>query len=148
MGLELSNSYWNYGRTYSSLSHTVGSEHPSDFLRDDVINVTIPHGGLRTDALGDLELPSVDVTIPHGGLRTVKPQLLLPYASISHHPTRWAQNYALNDTQVYVDMVTIPHGGLGTKMWYSNTINHLRVTIPHGGLGTSNDHIKQNKTYQ
>ena len=90
--------------------------------------VTIPHGGLRT--IITFPYPNkqeqAHVTIPHGGLRTAKASLFPQEPLRCHHPTRWAQNFE----------------------YFKHFLKNNIVTIPHGGLRTSNDHIKQNKTYQ
>ena len=44
--------------------------------------------------------------------------------------------------------LSTPHGALGTSIQANTLKNPKQLSTPHGALGTSNDHIKQNKTYQ
>ena len=57
----------------------------------------------------------VEVTIPHGGLGTEASQVLEEFTFFSHHPTRWARNSQEGGDEFERAVVTIPHGGLGTR---------------------------------
>ena len=49
---------------------------------------------------------------------------------------------------IWLDDLSTPHGALGTYIRRIGPNYYVLLSTPHGALGTSNDHIKQNKTYQ
>ena len=110
-----------------SPSHPVGLELVVLPLLHGCKSVSIPHSGLGTL---EYRIEAIMANLKQSPSHTVGSELrVYPFNSIdkySHHPTRWARN------PVFQKLIS----------------GRPYVTIPHGGLGTSNDHIKQNKTYQ
>jgi hypothetical protein len=135
VGLELSNSYWNYGRTYTSPSHTVGSELPRGGASEASLlarKVAIPRGGLGKrvldDFVGRVLLPTSSPSHTVGLELGLKPLL---YIQTSPSPSHTVGSERGQGDSIPAGRetgggasVSIPHSGLGTKQWHYTFETH------------------------